>query len=183
MVNKLKLPEEIPQIPFLKSEDDALEFEIMTLKHLFSRADKLDHSIEGFHRLDFYNILFITTGEGEHYVDFQSYRYNKGSMLFISKRQVNAFRLKPDVDGFILLFTETFLTKNMIHSDILSFYRLYNYHLNSPLLNAPIDIRKNISNLIEEINTEYQQHNNYAREEVIQLLLKLLLLKAERLKQ
>lgn len=183
MVNKSDASKDIPQIPFLKREDGALEFEIMTLRHLFSRADKLDHSMEGFHRLDFYNILFITEGRGEHYVDFQSYTYKQGSMLFISKGQVNAFRLNPEVDGFILLFTDTFLTKNMIHSDVLSFYRLYNYHLNSPLLDAPIDIRNDFSSLIEEINSEYQQQDNYAREEVIQLLLKLLLLKAERLKQ
>jgi len=183
MVDKLTHSKDIPQIPFLKREDNALEFEVMTLEHLFTKADKLDHSMEEFHRLDFYNIIFITSSEGEHYVDFQSYTYQKGSMLFISKGQVNAFRLNPKVEGYILLFTEAFLTKNMIHSDILSFYRLYNYHLNSPLLNAPVSIRNDFLNLIEEIYGEYNQRDNYAREEVLQLLLKLLLLKAERLKQ
>jgi len=37
--------------------------------------------------------------------------------------QVHAFDVRPDIDGFGILFTDDFLSKNLIHSDILSYYR------------------------------------------------------------
>lgn len=55
-----------------------------------------------------------------------SFEYSRGSLMFISAEQVHAFELNPGADGFLLLFTEDFLTRNMVHSDTLTFSRLYN---------------------------------------------------------
>jgi hypothetical protein len=126
--------EKIPRISFLKTDKAKIEFEIFTLNSLFSRQGKLNLSLEKPHRVDFYLILAITEGTGTHIIDFSPYRYREGSILFISKGQVHAFEVRPDRDGFLILFTEAFLSKNLIHSDILSFYRLYNYHLHSPVM-------------------------------------------------
>ena len=84
------------------------------------------------HRIEFYQIMFITKGLGKHYIDFRPYKYKAGSILFISKGQVHTFEVSSDIDGFLILFTDAFLSKNLIHSDMLSYYRLYNYHLHSP---------------------------------------------------
>ena len=97
------------------------------------------------HRVDFYIILYITEGVGKHYIDFQTFKYKKGSILFISRGQVHAFDVCSGSEGFLIVFTDEFLSKNLIHSDILSFYRLYNYHLHKPLYMAFACQEKNYS--------------------------------------
>ena len=174
---------EIPKISFLKSGKAGLEFEIFTLGNLFSREDKLSFSLEKPHRVNFHHILFITKGKGIHHIDFTPYSYNEGSIIFISKGQVHAFEVRPERDGFLLLFTEAFLSKNLIHSDILSFYRLYNYYLHSPIIQPEETGKENFANIITEISKEYNSPDDFAKEDILRLLLKLLLLKAERIKQ
>jgi len=175
--------DKIPRISFLKTDKAKIEFEIFTLNSLFSRQGKLNLSLEKPHRVDFYLILAITEGTGTHIIDFSPYRYREGSILFISKGQVHAFEVRPDRDGFLILFTEAFLSKNLIHSDILSFYRLYNYHLHSPVMQPEEFGKYQIVPIIHEIYDEYNVSNDFAKEEILRLLLKLLLLKAERVKQ
>jgi len=174
---------EIPKISFLKTTKTEIEFEIFTFNSLFSRQNKLKHPLDLPHKVDFYHILFITKGKGLHYIDLRPYEYHEGSILFISKGQVQAFEVNPDNDGFLILFTEAFLSKNLIHSEILSLYRLYNYHLHLPVI-QPNQTGINVFNvIISEIYKEYNHPDEFAKEEILRLLLKLLLLKAERIKR
>lgn len=173
----------IPKIPFLKKIKADIEFEIFTLNSLFSRQDELNFSLDKPHRVDFYHILYITKGIGLHYIDFRPYNFKEGSILFISRGQVHAFDVCPENDGFLILFTEAFLSKNLIHSDTLSFYRLYNYHLHLPIMQSEEIGNMNLMNIINEIYEEYYFSDDFAKEEILRLLLKLLLLKAERIKR
>ena len=175
--------EEIPKIPFVKSANKEIEFEIITLNSLFARQDTLKTPLNKPHRLDFYQILFITRGKGIHYLDFQKHAFQSGSILFMSKGQVQSFDVENDKDGFLILFTEDFLSKNLIHSDVLSFYRLYNYHLHLPII-QPDQVETNVfDNIVNEIYIEYNFPDHFAKEEILRLLLKLLLLRAERIKR
>lgn len=174
---------EIPKISFLKKIKAEIEFEVFTLNSLFLRRDELRFSLDKPHRVDFYHILYITKGTGFHYIDFRPYNFKEGSVLFISKGQVHAFDVRPENDGLLILFTEAFLSKNLIHSDILSFYRLYNYHLHSPIMQREEMGDMDLINIINEIYREYYFSDDFAKEEILRLLLKLLLLKAERVKR
>ncbi len=173
----------IPEISFLKKNRAKIEFEIFPISSLFSRRAKLDIPLDMPHRIDFYHIMYITKGTGTHYIDFRPYPYSAGSILFISKGQVHAFEIRADIEGFLILFTDAFLSKNLIHSDILSFYRLYNYHLHSPIMQPAETSGEIFGNIINEIYTEYRFPDEFAKEEILRLLLKLLLLKAERIKR
>jgi AraC family transcriptional regulator, transcriptional activator of pobA len=177
-----KLMNEIPKISFFKSQNKEIGFEILTLKSLFSRQGTFPHPLDKPQRVDFYHILFITKGDGRHYIDFREYEYTKGSILFISTGQVHAFEFSPGVEGFLLLFTDAFLSKNIIHSDLLSFSRLYNYHLHLPVI-QPEESSENFNNIFNDIYDEYISSDAFAKEEMLRLLLKLLLLKAERIKR
>jgi len=177
------MSDDIPQVSFHKPKKGKFEFEVLTLTHLFSRKDSLACPLDRPHRLGFYQILYITKGEGRHYIDFKPCEYSTGSLLFVSPGQVHAFEVNRNADGFILLFTEEFLTKNMVHSDTLTFSRLYNYHLYPPDI-PPIDTSVLVFNpIINEIYNEYIFAHTVAKEEMLRTLLKLLLLKAERIKQ
>ena len=76
--------EQIPNITFRKRLDTRLEFGIFTLQNLFQRQHKLHHRLDAPHRPDFFIILLITQGRGMHFVDFQLYAYQPGTIFFIS---------------------------------------------------------------------------------------------------
>lgn len=174
---------EIPKITFSKKSKTEIEFEIFTISSLFSRQDRLDHALDKPQRVDFYHVIYMTKGTGVHYIDFNPYQYTEGSIIFVSKGQVHAFDVRSDTDGFLILFTDDFLSRNLIHSDILSFYRLYNYHLHEPVIQPEETGGDVFKIIVNEIYWEYLLSNNFAKEEILRLLLKLLLLRAERIKR
>ena len=174
---------EIPQIPFYKKSRIEIEFEIFSISSLFLRKDRLDHALDKPQRVEFHQIHYITKGTGEHFIDFKPYPYKEGSIIFISRGQVQAFDVQPSVDGFLILFTNEFLLNNLIHSDIFSLYRLYNYHLHEPVIQPEETESELFKNIVNEMYWEYLLSNNFAKEEILRLLLKLFLLKVERIKR
>ncbi len=175
--------QEIPKLQFKKSEQLNLEFEIFPLSTLFSRNQKLPIPLHVPQRLEFFNIMYITRGSGVHFIDFEPHPFTAGDIIFVSKGQAHSFAPSDQHDGFLMLFTERFLSKNLADSDVISFYRLYNYHLQSPIVRPSKTETTIFSNLVDQIYTEYGYSENFAKEEILRLMLKLLLLKAERLKR
>ncbi|TAD96065.1 MAG: helix-turn-helix domain-containing protein [Bacteroidetes bacterium] len=64
------------------------------------------------HRHDFYEILFITQGNGLHTIDFQEYSVNPPCLFFLCSGQIHSLKLSEDVKGFIFLFTSEFFLMN-----------------------------------------------------------------------
>ena len=173
---------DIPQIPFQKQDADGLEFEIFPLQELYQRDQGLlDHSISLPHRINFPLIIFITKGKGNHFIDFKKHPFQKGSIIFIAKEQVQSFDLKSDTEGFIILFTENFIWNTVDFSKSLNYSMLYNYHSNSSILNPKDMPDDGFTSIIEEINREYYFPDSFAKEEIISSLMNFLFLKAERI--
>ena len=126
---------DIPLVSFQKEQSDGLDFEIFPLHNLFQKNDTLvDHSLTQPHRVNFPIIIFITKGKGNHFIDFKSYNYKKGSIIFIAKEQIQSFEIKSTTTGFIILFTEKFIWKTVDFSNSLNYSKLFNYHSNEPIL-------------------------------------------------
>lgn len=155
---------------------------MFTLQELFSRRTRLKVPLEKPHRVSFYHIVFITEGTGKHQIDFTSYTYQKGSVIFVAPGQVHAFEIKDDVNGFVIIFTEPFILKNLGQSDFSSFSRSYNYHSCSPIVEGTESEKKELSRAISDIHKEYCLPVGPTTEEILRLQLKLLLLKVERVK-
>ena len=82
-----------------------------------------------------------------------------------------------------VLFTNRFLKENLIHSDIGSFSRLYNYHLHAPVIQPKEIAGEEFHTIFIEISKEYGRRKKPGTKEILRLLLKVLLLKLERVKQ
>ena len=127
--------------------------------------------------------MLITKGTGIHRIDFHPYEYEKNSVIFVSKDQIHAFDNSFQSEGILILFTEQFLIKNVIHSDILFLHRLFNYHLNTPLIHPWEQTGDNLAPIFDAIYNEYYAPEEYAKEALLRAYLKILLLKAERIKK
>ncbi|MCK0126895.1 AraC family ligand binding domain-containing protein [Gelidibacter sp. F2691] len=60
------------------------------------------------HRYNFYFLLFIESGNGEHSIDFNTHTISKYSVLFLKPGQVHSLNLSADFKGYIIQFTEDF---------------------------------------------------------------------------
>jgi len=176
----MEVDKNIPDISFQSIHTKAYEFQIVSNKeilapHILNRPDPFRP-----HRIHFYAVLFILEGEGKHYVDFQSHNYKKGSIIFISKEQVQAFEPNENREAFFLLFTENFIERGSLNSSLMQELSLYNYQLYSPVINLDEKEMKLFSFLVEKIKAEYDAPDDALTEELIQSTLKIFLGLAER---
>jgi len=51
---------------------------------------------------DFYLILYVTQGGGEHTIDFKTYNAGPGSFFVMTPGQVHSWTLRPGTDGYII---------------------------------------------------------------------------------
>lgn len=79
-------------------------FSIRAIEPLTTTGD-LMHEL---HRHDFYFILFIKKGNGEHEIDFIKYVVEDYSVFFIRPGQVHQLKLKKGTIGFMIQFTSDF---------------------------------------------------------------------------
>lgn len=76
----------IPQIEFYKRKGTTFELEVLALEKILSRHGTLNHRLDRPHRVHFHTILYITAGEGRHYIDFLPYEVSPGQPHLHLKR-------------------------------------------------------------------------------------------------
>ena len=87
------------------------------------------------HRHDFFEILFLTKGSGNHVIDFKEYKIKPNSIFFLSPGQIHTIELSKDVEGYIFLFSsEFFLLNSKETSKLLEFPFLYHLGEEQPPL-------------------------------------------------
>jgi len=145
----------IPQVGFSHQQSKQAELQIIELSDLYEHK-RIDHSPEQPHRINFFGIICIEEGCGNHMVDFESHPFERGSVLFVQREQVHSFDFSSRPNGKILLFTQAFL--DQVHANM----KLPNYtptHLNdkhSPLLQLSDDEHRKASVFIEQMRDEIQ---------------------------
>ncbi len=176
------LKQEIPQISFEGRRQ--LDVEVVTFAQLGSKLGKpKDHDPFAPHRIEFYLILVATKGPYVHFIDFKSYTLQKGSALFIAKNQVHHFTESiRKSNGYGIIFNRHLLDKFAYSSDALKFSRLFNYHIEIPILHQQDLGKDNLIDSTEKLYSEFNFDNDFAKSDILQANLQLVLLKAERAK-
>lgn len=169
----------VKNIKFQNRKRPELDFDLVDLKELLSR--KIHHITQP-HRIDFFQILIITQGKGFHTVDTTDYAYKKGTIITTRKDQVHRFSQNPNAKGYLLLFTEDFLTSHFEKGEILRAFHLFNELLISPKFDLEIKEFNEVLKLIESIEAEYKEHIDEFSRSIIRSALHMLVIKLFRLK-
>lgn len=173
---------EIPEVRFKKDTEQTLEFEITQLSKLFQNTFH-DHDPMKSHRLNFYTIIFVTDGKpGTHYIDFNTYEYKQGNLIFIAKEQLHAFSSLQNNEGYLVLFTESFLTQSMAFEDNIFLQQLFNYQLYHPVVPLTHEQYREFETIITMARQERERTSDFASARILRSYLNLLLLKSQRLR-
>lgn len=177
------MKKKIPEIHLKKHS--IFNIQVMNFQQLFNILNQAeDHNPFAPHKIKFYLILFITKKTYTHFIDFKSYEIKEGSALFVTKNQVHSFNEKLDKShGFGIAFNNLFIDKHYFLSDNLRLNRLFNYHIESPIIYKKDMGENSLIELISDMHKEYHSNNKFAKPEILASLLRVLLLKAERAKE
>lgn len=164
----------IINIPFPKIDNQTVEFQILDLKTLFKI--KIPHNIEYYHRLQFNFIMIVLEGEGIHRIDFKDYTYKKGTVFFIKKNQVHAFKLNPKLQCYILQFTDDFL--NSLIKDCVD--NIFDYMKYESTMQLSKSLFEDINLNIQLLNNQLKKSTDKYKESILQSLFQSLLFQLKR---
>lgn len=177
------MEKEIPKIYF--NHDHLLQIEVMDFAELFEKLRQSNsHNPFAVHKIEFYMILVLTQKPYTHFVDFNSYQLVEGSALFVAKNQVHYFnKVGLQSDGFCIVFSKSFMDKYFFLSESHKFSRLFNYHIESPIIHQAEMGDDSFVDIAQKLHQEYKHPNDFAKPEMLLTLLHFLFLKAERAKE
>lgn len=145
---------QLKHIKFKNQKNKNAQFDILKLEELYRRTD-LDHSIEEYHKVEFYIILFIKKGKGQHAIDNKDYECKKGTLLTIRKDQIQKFTKSKNLEGSLLLFTNEFLISYLEKTEAQKIVLLFNDLLSVPKLQLEGMNFDKIYHHIKRIENEY----------------------------
>lgn len=160
------------ELKFLSSLENN-GFDILTFDELFGKYNLEHYCMTKPHRIKFYHILYCTDGDDYHFIDFKKYSITKGSLIFLNKNQIHHFSQNASYKGYIILFTDKFLSRNLINTQKV-FYNI----LSKPYILE--NCFESFETLFKQLYSEYVDKNSLFKEKMFALLFHYLLLKSEK---
>ena len=129
------------------------------------------------HKHNFYLILYITEGTGEHTIDFESYPVVPGSFYLMTPGQVHSWSLSPDTDGYIIFFTQGFYRMQANENSLMEFPFFHSLHPNPHI---QLEQDQTVDIIIDEMHKEFRNSATKPDLRILRSYLDLLLLKLAR---
>ena len=161
--------------PLKNNMNDYLAFEIYRLRRFPENPEDLFNVPQNDGN---FKIIWITTGRGVHYLDFQKITVSDNRLFFVKPNQVYQFNLAGPVEGYCISFAESFLCiedqecNSTYHS---SLFKLFAGAGGITIQNDFIDMKNIAEKMIEEFDGE-----NLFRAEILRRYFKILLIYIKR---
>lgn len=112
---------------------------------------KEDDMLQPLHRHEYYFILFLEKGKGEHIIDFENYPIRNGSIFIMRPGQVHQLLLKKGSRGYLLEFDFRFYAPKEE-----TIKRLFRQALYKPSCQPSPTRLKVLNGILQQINNEYR---------------------------
>jgi AraC family transcriptional activator of pobA len=142
-------------LSFLKKE---LKIPIYQLQDGFFHTSPIENlrneRMENNHRHNFFEVIWFTSGVGNHYIDFQPYPVRKDLIYFLTPGQVHS--LPEKTTGHLLIFSPDFF--HNLQEDKIKF--LFNPFIKEAI-EIPPSLVARLDQLIQLMSIEYQEERDY----------------------
>lgn len=132
-----------------------LGLELMSLSRLYADYITANPQKPKPIKLDFYQVLILTQGHGAYMVDFQDYAFQAGTVFTLRIDQVQQFSSTLSGEGWLLAFTESFITPYFEGQQAFHQLSLFNDALLRPCFQLTHQQLADVENLIGQLQTEY----------------------------
>jgi AraC-like DNA-binding protein len=163
-----------------KDQPERRQFEIFSLQDYVEKH--FEHSSKP-HLHSFFQIIWFTKGNGNHFVDFKEYEVKPNTIFFINKSQVHYFDSSKNYDGILLHFNESFLVQHENDIDIFLKYNIFNNQHYQPFCSIAKQTADLLNTIILQIKDELNKQNPFGHRELLRHFLKAFLIQIERQKR
>lgn len=169
--------ETIKTYDHVNREDHSMSFGISRMEDIYEkRKGQKDQP----HRHDFYTVIIVKQGKGEHNIDFNSYKLQNQQVYFIHPGQVHQLIEDKQSFGYSITFSNQFLAYNNISLDFIENLNLFHDFGNTPPITPNTEELSAIEKYAEELIEIYKSDITF-QYEALGALLKLLLIKCNNL--
>lgn len=147
------------------------------LKDMGELHDTFDGQTDRPHRHDYYTILLIEKAEGEHIIDFKTYKLFDHSLFFIYPGQVHQVISTSRPQGWVINFSELFLVQSGIPERMINDVYLFNKYGEAPPLPINDTDFEHYKDIIRQIQ-QYLSLDNQYKHDALGALLKLILIRS-----
>jgi AraC family transcriptional regulator, transcriptional activator of pobA len=126
------------------------------------------------HRHNFYQMLYILDGIGNHTIDFTKYSINKRQLYFLKPGQIHEWQFQGQVKGFIINFNKAFFSSFLLNANYLNeFVFLQSYSKTDVIELTNPKVAFEVEKILQELLNEYDNANDYNEDIIRVQLLKL----------
>ena len=149
-----------------------LPFEIHSLHEL---QENDDYTFIHPHNNKTFEIIWLIKGTGIHYIDLQKSTVENNNLLFIKPGQVHCLNLNGASEGYVISFTEPFLSIEGQESNSTYHTSLFNMFASSDAIPIDKDALPDMKNILDKMIIEFNC-DNLLRGEIIRRYFKILLI-------
>lgn len=171
------MSENITRLEIGDLENKSSELMILSIEEFMA---EYKHIITRPHRINFYQMIMITGGEGNIWIDSNYYRFSDKSLITAAKGRVLNYDFGKLPKGYVILFSEEFINRNSGDLEWINSLNLFNQAAQFPAADLSEGDFNELSIYLKKIRTELELRTDYITEEIIFSLLKTLILVAER---
>ena len=150
----------VPNIEFRAPNIQKTGIEILDLDAFYKIISRCKFSPSSPHRISYYCFIYITEGEGKHFIDFKHHEFKQGSFIFVNKNQVHAFDLVSHPQGKMINITEDFFESILTNIRIPFFTPTHLVSTNNPIFFLSESLTKTCDSLLLEINKSQQNKDD-----------------------
>lgn len=163
--------EEIKVYDSFRLTSSPISFKISKMEeHYKKRKGKNDSP----HRHNFFTVLVLNSGNGKHIIDFSEYELKSNQVYFVAPGQVHQLIENKSSKGFVILFSDEFLTNNHIDKKFLEDINLFHEFGDSPPLEPSINQFDELLELSKKMFLAQESNSKFYLQEIasyLQLLL------------
>ncbi len=131
------------------------------------------------HRHDFFEIHYLTSGKGIHFIDFEAYKIEPYSLYFISPGQIHFWDLEETIEGRALIFSEDYLSFGSDKENFVNALSFFHSVSSTPMLKLATTKQGRLAELIQHMLYEFE-HPQMAQASVLRAYLHIFLAEAQR---
>ena len=131
------------------------------------------------HRHDFFHIVWVEQGTGQHVIDEATYEVRPRSLFFMAPGQVHDFSLSADSTGYAISFSSEFFALQLQDKNLLTQMPVYDHEHRIHAVYPEVDAARGIRVTLERLADEYDKEG-YRAQDVIRSYLFILLVQASR---
>jgi len=134
------------------------------------------------HIHSFYQVIWFKSGNGRHFVDFNTYDVFENAFFFIAPNQVHYFDGNTAYEGVLIHFNEAFLVKNESEMDFFLKCSLFNNPSQQPSCCVGKGMEDILDEYILQIRREFENENVFGKELLLRNYLQSFLVQVQRSK-